>query len=320
MTPVLRVRWVLLCLLLAGSLSVACGSTSSGNTSGRANPSVAPAAATRLSAASATVPSGVSATPVGDGSTASGAGNHASTLKLSGQVTVFAAASLTESFQQMGRMIEQANPGAKLIFNFAGSPTLRTQLAQGAKADVFASADEPNMQGAQKDGSIVGQPRIFVQNKLVVITPAKKNAVTQLQDLAKPGIKLILAQPAVPVGNYSRQALSKLSQDPAYGPDFSSKALANVVSNEQNVKDVVTKVQLGEADAGIVYTTDAAVAGNQVKEIAIPDQYNIIASYPIAEVKGAPNNAGARAFIAYVLSPAGQSVLKQHGFLPPSGP
>jgi molybdate transport system substrate-binding protein len=237
--------------------------------------------------------------------------------RIQGQLTIFTAASLTEAFKEMGDNIEQANPGTKVTFNFAGSPTLRTQLAQGARADVFASADEPNMQGAQKEGTIASEPRLLVRNQLVAIVPAANPAqVIRLQDLAKPGVKLVLTNKEVPVGNYSRQALAKMSQDAAFGPEFATRVLANLVSEETNVRQVVAKVQLGEAHAGIVYSSDVtpAVRG-ALQVLAIPDSFNVIARYPIAVVRDAPNAAGARAFIDYVLSPAGQAILTKHGFL-----
>ena len=237
--------------------------------------------------------------------------------RIQGQLTIFTAASLTEAFKEMGANIEQANPGTKVTFNFAGSPTLRTQLAQGARADVFASADEPNMQGAQKEGTIASEPRLFVRNQLVAIVPAANPAqVMRLQDLAKPGVKLVLTNKEVPVGNYSRQALAKMSQDAAFGSEFTTRVLANLVSEETNVKQVVAKVQLGEADAGIVYSSDVtpAVRG-AVQVLTIPEPFNVIAQYPIAVVRDAPNAAGGRAFIDYVLSPAGQAILTKHGFL-----
>jgi molybdate transport system substrate-binding protein len=237
--------------------------------------------------------------------------------RIQGQLTIFTAASLTEAFKEMGVNIEQANPGTKVFFNFAGSPTLRTQLAQGARADVFASADEPNMQGAQKEGTIASEPRLFVRNQLVAIVPAANPAqLMRLQDLAKPGVKLVLTNKEVPVGNYARQALAKMSQDAAFGVEFATHVLANLVSEETNVKQVVAKVQLGEAHAGIVYASDVtpAVRG-AVQMLAIPEPFNVIAHYPIAVVREAPNAAGARAFIDYVLSPAGQAILTKHGFL-----
>jgi molybdate transport system substrate-binding protein len=238
--------------------------------------------------------------------------------RIQGELTIFTAASLTDAFKDMAAEIEKANPGTELTFNFAGSPTLRTQLAQGARADVFASADEPNMAGAQQDGTITGQPQIFARNVLVVVVPAKNPAGIQtLQDLAKPNLKLVHTHQEVPVGNYARQALEKMSQNPAFGSDFSKRVLANLVSEETNVRQVAAKVRLGEADAGIVYATDVTPAiRDAVRVIQIPPELNVIARYPIAVVKGAPNEAGARAFIASVLSPAGQTILVRHGFLP----
>ena len=249
---------------------------------------------------------------------ATGMGATASEVpRIQGELTIFTAASLTDAFKEMAAQIEQANPGTKLTFNFAGSPTLRTQLAQGARADVFASADEPNMYGAEKDGTISGEPRIFARNLLVVVIPADNRAgINTLQDLAKPKLKLVLTNKDVPVGNYARQALDKMSQDPAFGDDFARRVLANLVSEETNVKQVASKVQLGEADAGIVYSTDVTQAiRSAVQVIDIPPEFNVTAKYPIAVVKGARNESGARAFIEYVLSPAGQAILTRHGFL-----
>jgi molybdate transport system substrate-binding protein len=247
-----------------------------------------------------------------------GSATAADAPRVQGALTIFAAASLTDAFKDMATEIEPANPGTKLTFNFAGSPTLRTQLAQGARADVFASADEPTMAGAQQDGTIVGPPQIFARNVLVVVVPAKNPAGIQtLQDLAKPNLKLVLTNKDVPVGNYARQALEKMSQDPAFGPEFSKRVLANLVSEETNVRQVAAKVQLGEADAGIVYATDVTPAiRDAVRVIQIPPAFNVIARYPIAVVKGAQNEVGGRAFITYVLSPAGQAILTRHGFLP----
>lgn len=234
-----------------------------------------------------------------------------------GDVTVFAAASLTDAFTEMKAGFEAANPGAKVTLNFAGSPTLRTQLAQGARADVFASADTANMDGAQADGSIDGQPRVFAHNKLVVALPAGSSPVASLQDLAKPGVKVVIELPAVPAGNYARQALDEMSQDPAFGPEFATRVLANVVSQEPDVKSVLSRIQLGEADAGLLYVSDVATPAvkDQVRTLAIPDRFNIVADYPLAEVKGAPNPAGARAFMNYVLSPAGQATLAKWGLV-----
>jgi molybdate transport system substrate-binding protein len=239
--------------------------------------------------------------------------------RVQGELTVFAAASLAEVFKELGARIEEANPGTKVRLNFAGSPTLRTQLAQGARADVFAAADETTMQGAQQDGAINGEARIFAYNRLVVIVPSRNPAgLTTLQDLAKPRVKLVLTHKEVPAGSYARQALAKMSHDPAFGPEFSGRVLANLVSEETNVKHVVTKVQLGEADAGIGYATDVTPAVRRtIKVLDIPHQFNVLARYPMAVVRGTANEAGARAFLDYVLSPLGQAILSRHGFMVP---
>lgn len=238
--------------------------------------------------------------------------------RITGKLTIFAAASLTDAFGELKTALERANPGTTIAYNFGASSTLRTQLAQGAKADLFASADEPQMNGAQRDGTIAGTPSTFVENKLVIIVPARDpRGIASPRDLAKPGVKLVLTNAAVPIGNYARQALKKLNGAPDYGADFSQRVLANLVSEETDVRQVVAKVQLGEGDAGIVYSSDVTPAvRDQVKVIPIPDQFNVIARYPIAVVKGTGNDAGARAFIGYLLSPAGQAVLARWGFIP----
>jgi molybdate transport system substrate-binding protein len=236
---------------------------------------------------------------------------------VSGNLTVFAAASLTDAFNSMKRDIEAANPSTRVTMNFAGSPMLRTQLAQGAKADVFASADTATMDGARSDGTIDGEPSLFAHNKLTVVLPGQNPKITTLQDLAKPGIKVVIEQQAVPAGNYSRQALEKMSKDPAFGADFTTRVLANVVSQEPDVKSVLSRIQLGEADAGMLYVSDVGTPAvkDTVKTLAIPDQFNVIADYPLAVVKGAPNQAGAKAFIQYVIGPAGQATLTKWGLV-----
>ncbi|MHB8574386.1 MAG: molybdate ABC transporter substrate-binding protein [Dehalococcoidia bacterium] len=234
---------------------------------------------------------------------------------VSGSLIVFAAASLTDVFNQESDAFKKANPGVSIKFNDGASSALRTQLAQGAPADVFASADQANMDGARKDGSIDGADQLFVKNKLVVVYPKNSTKVQSIQDLAKPGVSFVLTDPSVPIGTYARQSLAKLAVDPAYGAGFDQKVLANLKSNEADVKAVVSKVQLGEADAAIVYATDAATAAKDVTTIVIPDQFNVIAAYPIALVKNAPNKAAGQAFISFVRSAAGQDLLKQAGFI-----
>jgi molybdate transport system substrate-binding protein len=232
-------------------------------------------------------------------------------------LTVFAAASLTDAFQEIGKAFEAANPGVKVNFSFAGSQVLRTQLEQGAVADIFASADHKNMDILFKDNLIASNPyRDFASNRLVVILPSDNPAgVKTLEDLARSNLKLVLADPSVPAGNYARQVLSNISTDPAYGVGFSSAVLANVVSNETDVRQVVTKVELGEADAGIVYVSDV-FASPELITIPIPDKVNIIAQYPIAILATSPDPNLAVGFISFVLSPDGQAILENWGFTP----
>jgi molybdate transport system substrate-binding protein len=233
-----------------------------------------------------------------------------------GELIVFAAASLTEPFTEMGTRLEATHPGLKILYNFGGSPTLRTQLEQGARADVFVSADAVQMELAKKSGVVQGETPVFVKNRLVVIVPRENpGQVTAFRDLARPGLQLDLAAPKVPVGNYSRQALQKATAE--YGAEFADRALRNVVSEEENVKQVVTKVQLGEADAGIVYVSDVTPkVSSAVRMIPIPDAYNQIAAYPIALTQSVRNRVAAEMFLNFVLSAAGQATLKAHNFIP----
>ncbi len=233
-------------------------------------------------------------------------------------LTVFAAASLTEAFQEIGQAFETAYPGTQVTINFAGSQQLALQIEQGAQADVFASANQRYMDQLVANGLVAGDaPATFARNQMVVILPAQNpGQVETLHDLAQPGLKLILAGEQVPVGAYARQVLEQMASDPAYGPGYQEAVLANVISNEENVRQVVAKVQLGEADAGIVYCSNVtpALAG-KLGEIAIPDQFNVTATYPIAVLKSAPNDDPARQFVQFVLGPEGQRILERWGFI-----
>jgi molybdate transport system substrate-binding protein len=221
-------------------------------------------------------------------------------------VSVFAAASLTEAFRTIGKDFEAAHPGAKIEFNFAGSSTLARQIVEGAPADVFASADDENMSKVVDAGDVAGTPERFVRNRLAIIVPrGNPNHVKSLADLARPGLVISLAAPGVPVGRYAAEAFAK-ANTPV--PD---------ASREADVKAVVTRVSMGEADGGIVYVTDVAAGGDKVEAVSIPEAQKVLASYPIAVLKGAPNAPGAGDFVAYVLSPPGQRVLAASGFLPP---
>jgi molybdate transport system substrate-binding protein len=234
-------------------------------------------------------------------------------------LTVFAAASLTDAFREIGQAFEMVHPGSRVIFNFAGSQQLALQIEQGAEADVFASADQRHMDRLVAAGVIASDTlQVFAHNRLVVILPGDNpGQVETLKDLARPGLKLVLAGEQVPAGNYARQVLDKLATDLAYGPSFKEAVLHNVVSNEENVKQVVAKVQLGEADAGIVYQSDLAPSSTgQLRQIDIPDRFNVTASYPIAVLKAAPHASLAHQFVQFVLAQGGQRILQQWGFSP----
>jgi molybdate transport system substrate-binding protein len=234
----------------------------------------------------------------------------------SGEVTIFAASSLTDAFNAIGTHLEAANPGLDLVFNFAGSQALVTQLAEGAKADVFASANNSQMKAASEGGVIAGEPQTFAHNRLAIVVPKDNPAgIASVADLGKDDVKLVLAAEDVPVGQYARQAICVAGADAAtYGDGFVNNVSANIVSNETNVKNVLAKVQLGEADAGIVYVTDVTSdVSADVTLIDIPDSVNVIASYPVAAV--AEGNAdAANAFITYLLSAEGQATLASFGF------
>jgi molybdate transport system substrate-binding protein len=234
----------------------------------------------------------------------SAAATSSSPTRLSGSASVFAAASLTAAFNALGASFQSANPGVTMTFNFAGTPTLVTQIEQGAPADVFASADTTNMDKLKADGFISGDPKVFARNKLeIVVAYGNPMGINSLADLAKPGVIYISEGPTVPAGKYSLQALQMA------GVKVTPKSL------ETDVKSVVSKVELGEADAGIVYTTDVTAAGSKVQGVPIPDAENVIATYPIVTVKASKNMAVANAFIAYVLSTEGQTKLQSFGFL-----
>jgi molybdate transport system substrate-binding protein len=228
-----------------------------------------------------------------------------------GGITVLAAASLTEAFTEIGNDFHAANPGATVHFSFGGSDALAAQIDQGSPTDVFASASPKWMDDVEQNGPGVTNRQDFAKNRLVVIVPADNPAgIESIDDLAEDGVTLVLAAEDVPVGTYARQALDSAG--------IAAAAEANVVSNEDDVKAVVQKVALGEADAGIVYQTDVTEAvKDQVTAIPIPDDINVIATYPIAVINGSPNASLAASFETYVMGP-GQEVLQSFGFLPPT--
>jgi molybdate transport system substrate-binding protein len=223
-----------------------------------------------------------------------------------GTVTMFAAASLTEAFTQVGTDFHARHKGATIQFNFAGSSTLVTNLTNGAQADVFASADEPNMARVTAAGLTAAPARIFATNRLeIVVEAGNPKHITGLADLAQPGLLVVLAAPAVPAGRYAGQALQ------------AAGVKVTPVSLELDVKAVVSKVAMGEADAGIVYLTDVRAGGARVAGVAIPDVQNVVARYPIAVLKGGTNATAGQAFADYVLGPDGQKTLAGFGFTGP---
>ena len=240
-----------------------------------------------------------------------------------GELVVFAAASLAEVFPQLAAEFEEANPGVSVRSNFAGSQRLRTQLEFGAGGDVFVSADQRQMGLAVDAGLASGDPVQFASNSLAVIAPAVgepgSKKVQDLTDLAQPGVKLALALPAVPVGVYTREMLNNLESGP-YGFDegYSQNVLDNAVTLETNVRSVVQKVVLGEVDAAVVYLTNAMTgyAAKRVRMIPIPDGANVTAGYYATVLKGSANPTLADAFIQFVQAESAQAILTSHGFGP----
>ena len=236
-------------------------------------------------------------------------------------LTVMAAASLSDAFTEIGVLFEQDHPGARVAFNFAGSQQLAQQLSQGAAADVFASANQKQMDAAVQAGRIQpGAVQVFASNRLVMIYATHNPAgVSALEDLARPGVKLVLAAGEVPAGQYTLEFLEKAEAAGTFGAGYQAAVLANVVSYEDNIRAVLTKVALGEADAGIVYASDITGAeAAQVGQIDIPAALNVIAVYPIAPLADSAQPDLAAQFVALLLAPEGQEVLAKHGFLPPT--
>jgi molybdate transport system substrate-binding protein len=221
-------------------------------------------------------------------------------------LSVFGAASLTAAFKAAGAAFEASHPGTTLAFNFAGSPTLVQQIKEGAPADVFASADEANMQKLVEAGLVAGAPQIFAQNLLqIVVGKGNPKHIAGLADLTKPGLIVILCGETVPAGRYALEAFKKAGVTPPAG------------SREPDVKAVVTKVGLGEADAGIVYLSDVWAASATIEGVGLPPDHNVSARYPIAALREAKHPEAARAFIDFVLSEPGKKILGDYGFLSP---
>jgi molybdate transport system substrate-binding protein len=266
-------RLFVIATALVGLVAAACGSSSNGSSS-------------------ATTPATTGA------STSAGA--------VQGDITVFAAASLTDSFNEIGSAFTKANPQAHVKFSYDASSALVQQINQGAPADVFASADQANMSKLTKAGNNGSAPVVFATNLLgIIVAPNNPKGIKGVEDLGNPALKVVLCADGVPCGTYAKQILD------------AAHVTVKPVSYEQNVKGVVTKVTAGEADAGIVYVTDVAAAGSKASGVDIPKDINVIAQYPIASTKTSKNTAVDQAFINFVLGSDGQAILAKYGFLPP---
>lgn len=225
---------------------------------------------------------------------------------LAGSITVFAGSSLTDAFKKAGDQLKVRNPGTDYVFNFGSSSTLATQIMNGAPADVFASADDVNMQKVVDANLNDGAPAFFVANRLqIAVAAGNPKQIGGLADLAKPGLIVVLAGPTVPAGRYALEALQKAG------------VTVRPASQEVDVRAVLNKVALGEADAGIVYVTDVRSAGNRVTGVNIPEQHQVVARYPIAVVKESKNPRLAKAYVDYLLSDDGQKLLAEFGFSRP---
>ena len=259
------------------------------------------------------------AAPASDAAVASDAAptaaNAASEAPDENTIKVFAPSSMTDAAKELAAAYEAANPGVKVAIEVGHSPTQRLQLLQGARGDVFITASQKDMDDAIQDQSVDGGAnKVFATNQLIVVLPAQNPANLQtLADLAKPGVRLLVAVVDTPIGKVTLIALDKM--DKQIGSGFKDKVLANIVSNEAGVKPIVSKMQLGEADAGIVFVTDA-VAAPALKTIAVPPEMNVISQLNVAPLAEALHPQHAAGFTALVTSAEGQAILKKWGFLP----
>ena len=248
----------------------------------------------------------VAAAAVSAAALIAGCSSHTDTASSPTSITVFAAASLKSTFSELGAQLEKSNPGTKVTFSFAGSADLVTQLTQGAPADVFASADTKNMTKAVDAGLVVGKPVNFATNTLTIVTvPGNPKKITSFADLTKPGTLVVVCAPQVPCGS----ATQKVEQ--------AAGVTLKPVSEESAVTDVLGKVTSGQADAGLVYVTDAAGAGDKVTTVAFAESSNAVNTYPIAVLKSSKNPAAAQKFVDLVSGPDGQKVLAAAGFAAP---
>lgn len=237
--------------------------------------------------------------------TGEAAGGRDADGEVSGELTVFAAASLTDAFDQLGEAFVDAHPDVEVAFNHAGSQTLAGQIDEGAPADVFASADTTQMDAVAAGGHLAGEPEVFTSNRLeIAVEPDNPLDIRELADLSEPDLVLVLPAEEVPAGRYTREALDAAGVE------------VEPASRERDVRAALSKVELGEADASIVYASDVD-ASDAADGVAIPDEQNVAASYPIAVLDAAPNPTAAEAFVAFTLSEAGQEILVENGFATP---
>jgi molybdate transport system substrate-binding protein len=235
------------------------------------------------------------------------------------ELTVFAAASLTGAMTDITKAYEAAHPDTKIVLNFDGSQVLRTQIEQGAYADLFLSANTKHMTALQGEGLIVNDSvKVFVKNKLTVLVPKDNRAnIAGLSDLATPGIRLVMGTKEVPFGDYTRQVLGKMANDTAYGPEYRNAVMKNVVSEDPAVTALVAHLRVGEADAGIAYASDVNVGDKAlVTTLPIPDKYNVIASYPLGIVQESKAKDQVAAFAQFITSTEGNAILTRYGFAP----
>ncbi len=234
------------------------------------------------------------------------------------ELTVFCGAGLTGAFNEIGQMYENES-GLCVDFNFDGVPALRAQIEQGAYADIVVSANLKHMNALMAEGYIDNNTvEIFAGNKVAVIVPNENPAnITNLADLAKPGVKTLIGTKDLPAGDYARQVLDKLVADPEYGPAYKEAVTANIVSEETTVNRIVSKVALGEADAGFAFISDVSpqMVG-KVTRIVVPDEYNVVGKFPLGVLKQSRHPQDAQSFIDLVMSGEGQAILNKYGFIP----
>lgn len=233
------------------------------------------------------------------------------------QITIYAAASLADVFEALARDFESQNPGVEVLFSFGGSSELAAQLSEGAPADLFASANARQMSVAQEAGRTAGEAAVFARNRLALVVPSDNPAgIGGLADLMQPGVALVVASEGVPVRDYTETMLSALATSDGYGETYVTAFRANIVSEEPNARQVVAKIALGEADAGIVYASDVTPdVRESVIAFEIPEAVNTLAEYPIAVIDDSAEPVLAQAFIDYLLSNSGQATLEEWGFL-----